>query len=119
MEIEYILDTPFSMLSRKDVIIRKLLTKYHDDRDALQKAISAVAYSFDPHLAERTRGKNPKSYTQEEQRWSTVDRILHPEVTATLFLYIFIIFVPTFLCTPQCSPLLFMGVPRKSNYNLC
>ena len=52
VEIEYILDTPFSMLSRKDVIIRKLLTKYHDDKEALQKALSAVAYSFDPHLAE-------------------------------------------------------------------
>lgn len=80
MEIEYILDTPFSMLSRKEVIIRKLLTKYHDDKEALQKAIAAVAYSFDPHLAERTRAKNPKSYTTEEHNWSTVDRVLHPEV---------------------------------------
>jgi hypothetical protein len=80
VEIEYILDTPFSMLSRKEVVVRKLLTKYHDDREALQKAIAAVAYSFDPHLAERTRAKNPKAYSAEEQRWSTVDRVLHPEV---------------------------------------
>ena len=74
VEIEYILDTPFSMLSRKEVIIRKLLTKYHDDREALQKSIAAVAYAFDPHLAE------PKSYTSEEKNWSAVDRVLHPEV---------------------------------------
>ena len=80
VEIEYILDTPFSMLSRKEVIIRKLLTKYHDDREALQKSIAAVAYAFDPHLAERIRAKNPKSYTSEEKNWSAVDRVLHPEV---------------------------------------
>lgn len=70
------------MLSRREVVIRKLLTKYHDDKEALQKAIAAVAYSFDPHLAERTRAKNPKAYSAEEQRWSTVDRVLHPEVGA-------------------------------------
>ena len=81
VEIEYILDTPFSMLSRKEVIVRKLLTKYHDDKETLQKSIAAVTYSFDPHLAERTRAKNPKGYTPEEQAWSTVDRVLHPEVS--------------------------------------
>jgi hypothetical protein len=84
VEIEYILDTPFSMLSRKEVVIRKLLTKYHDDKEALQKSIAAVAYSFDPHLAERTRAKNPKSYTVEERNWSSVDRVLHPEVRGGL-----------------------------------
>jgi hypothetical protein len=88
VEIEYIMDTPFSMLSRKEVIIRKLLTKYHDDKEALQKSIAAVAYSFDPHLAERTRAKNPASYTIEEQNWASVDRVLHPEARK-FYLYLF------------------------------
>ncbi len=68
------------MLNRREVTIRKLLTKYHDDIEFVRKSLSAVAYGFDPHLAERTRAKNPKSYTKEEQEWSTIDRIIHPEI---------------------------------------
>ena len=84
VEIEYIMNVPFSMLSRREVVIRKLLTKYHDDREALQKSLAAVAYSFDPHLAERTRAKHPKTYTTEELNWATVDRVLHPEVRVVI-----------------------------------
>lgn len=68
------------MLSRRETIIRKLLIKYHDDASILKKEMSAVAYSFDPHLAERTRVKDPAAYSKEELAWSTVDRVLHPEV---------------------------------------
>ena len=68
------------MLSRREMIIRKLLIKYHDDASLLKKEMSAVAYSFDPHLAERTRVKDPASYSKEELAWSTIDRVLHPEV---------------------------------------
>ncbi|RYH22833.1 hypothetical protein EON65_18680 [archaeon] len=79
-EIEYILETPFSMLNRREVKVRKLLTKYHDDVEYMKKALSAVAYNFDPHLAERVRSKHPKSYSKEEREWASVDRVLHPEV---------------------------------------
>eukprot|EP01040_Poterioochromonas_malhamensis_P013046 gene13046-14311_t len=79
-EIEYLLATPFSMLTRREVTIRKLLTKYHDDIETMKKAISAVGLSFDPHLAEKIRAKHPRSYTKEEKEWSTIDRILHPEI---------------------------------------
>lgn len=79
-EIEYILEAPFSMLNRREIIVRKLLTKYHDDKEFMKRAISAVAYSFDPHLAERVRAKHPSSYSKEEKEWASVDRILHPEV---------------------------------------
>jgi hypothetical protein len=79
-EIEYILETPFSMLTRREVTVRKLLTKYHDDIEFMRKSLSAVAYGFDPHLAERTRSKHPQSQTKEEMEWATIDRILHPEI---------------------------------------
>ncbi len=79
-EIEYVLETPFSMLTRKEMVVRKLLTKFHDDAEHLKKAIAAMAYSFDPHLAERVRGKHPRSYSKEEKEWASVDRRLHPEV---------------------------------------
>ncbi len=71
------------MLTRKEMVVRKLLTKYHDDSEHLKKSIAAMAYSFDPHLAERVRGKHPRSYNKEEREWSSVDRILHPEVSTT------------------------------------
>jgi hypothetical protein len=79
-EVEYTMVTPFSMLTRREMVVRKLLTKYHDDSDHLKKAISAMAYSFDPHLAEKVRAKHPRSYSKEEREWSTVDRKLHPDV---------------------------------------
>ena len=105
MEIEYILDTPFSMLSRKEVVVRKLLTKYHDDKEALQKSLAAVAYSFDPHLAERTRAKNPKGYTQEENSWASVDRVLHPELRqgrSQANCKSDLLLVDIFMCTTSC-----------------
>jgi hypothetical protein len=80
-EIEYILQTPFSMLTRREMIVRKLLTKYHDDHEKLKRAIASVNLAFDPHLAESVRAKHIKSYTKEEQDWSTIDRILHPDVS--------------------------------------
>jgi hypothetical protein len=83
-EIGYILSTPFSMLTRREVTIRKLLTKYHDDVEVMKRSISAVGLSFDPHLAEKTRAKHPKSYSKEEKEWSTIDQILHPEVSYLL-----------------------------------
>lgn len=87
VEIEYILETPFSMLTRREMIVRKLVTKFHDDKEYLKKSIQALAYSFDPHLAERTRAKNPAMYTQEEADWSLVDRKLHPEVRSDAMSY--------------------------------
>ena len=74
------METPFSMLTRREMVVRKLLTRYHDDKEFLKKSIAAMAYSFDPHLAEKVRSKHPRSYTKEERDWSEVDRKLHPEV---------------------------------------
>jgi len=82
VEIRNIMKTPFSMLSRREVIIRKLMVKYHDDPSVIAKKFAAVAYGFDPHLAERTRSKMPASYTREDKEWSSIDKILHPEVWA-------------------------------------
>lgn len=81
-EIKHIMKTPFSMLSRREVIIRKLIVKYHDDPGILAKKFAAVAYGFDPHLAERTRAKMPATYTREDKEWASIDKVLHPEVWA-------------------------------------
>lgn len=70
------------MLSRREMIIRKMLTKFHDDPSKVSgNAITGLsANAFDPHRAERTRAKNPGTYTKEEQEWVSIDRQLHPEV---------------------------------------
>jgi len=68
------------MLSRREVGIRKLLNKYHDDKDYMKKSIAAVAQGFDPHRVEKIRSKHPRFYTKEEKEWSSIDRIIHPEV---------------------------------------
>lgn len=79
-EIEHILSTPFSMLNRKEVEVRKRLTTYHDDVEQMKKAFAEAAYGYDPGLAERTRAKNPATYTVDEYEWASIDRILHKEV---------------------------------------
>jgi hypothetical protein len=81
-EIEYIIQSSFSMLSRREMIIRKMLTKFHDDPSKVSGSVSTglSANAFDPHRAERTRAKNPGTYTKEEQEWVSIDRQLHPEI---------------------------------------
>lgn len=94
--IEYAQNTPFSLLARKEIVVRKLLAKFCDPLLTTQekeekegkaelaakgevKALVKGA-SFDPHLAERTRAKNLALYGKEENEWMLIDKILHPEV---------------------------------------
>jgi hypothetical protein len=79
-DIMRILAMPFQQLSRREVTVRKLLTKYHDDAEGMKKAFMASSYGFDAFLAERTRAKHPRGYNKEEREWASVDKILHPEV---------------------------------------
>ena len=86
-EIKHIMECPFAMLNRREVGIRKLLNKYHDDAEFMKRSTAAVAVGFDHHRAERVRAKNTRFYTKEEIEWSSVDRILHPEVRVKYCLY--------------------------------
>lgn len=80
IEIEHILVQPFASLTKQEMIIRKLIRKYHDSPEIMKRKISETAYGFDPHIAERTRAKDPKAYTKDELEWTSIDRILHGEV---------------------------------------
>jgi len=82
-EIEGILSQPFSMLSRQDMLVRKLLSKFHDNPEVLKRKFAEAAHGFDPQLAERTRFKNKLVLTKEEREWVSLDKVLHPEVTCT------------------------------------
>jgi hypothetical protein len=76
----HIMKSPFGMLNRREVSVRKLISKYHDDPELMLRGQATAAFGFDPHIAERTRAKNPKAYSKEEFEWSTIDKVLHPEV---------------------------------------
>ena len=81
VEIEHLVQRPFSMLSRKEMLARKLLHKYHDNADLMNAKMGEnSSLSFDPHLAERVRAKSYLTYTREEKEWSLVDSILRPDV---------------------------------------
>ena len=79
-DIEKILTTPFSLLSRREVAVRKLLSKYHDNSDLMKKKAAEAFNGFDPHLAERVRSKDPKSFTKEEWEFASIDYCLYPLV---------------------------------------
>jgi hypothetical protein len=79
-EIMRIKAQPYHLLNRKEMIVRKLLTRYHDDPELLRKSQAAKTSSFDSHLAERVRIKNPRFFTDEEKEWSSIDRIIHSDI---------------------------------------
>ena len=91
-EIEGILSQPFSMLSRQDMTVRKLLSKYHDNPEALKRKFTEAAHGFDPQLAERTRSKNKLVLNKEEREWVSLDKVLHPEVMI-FYIYYYIQYV--------------------------
>lgn len=72
---------PFAMLSRKEMNVRKLLVKFHDDPDIIKRSKNQAIFNFDPKRAERTRCKQFQAMSKEEKEWSSIDKILHPEVS--------------------------------------
>ena len=79
--IDRISAQPFSSLTRHEMHVKKLLSKYHDNPDLIKRDLSNKAFGFDPNLAERVRVKQWKAMSFEEKSWSTLDKVLHPEVS--------------------------------------
>ena len=80
IEIERIIGQPFSSLTRQEMAVKKLLSKFHDNPEMVRRAMGSESHGFDAHLAERTRIKNERGMTEEEREWMSIDTILHPEV---------------------------------------
>lgn len=85
VEIGRIMAQPFAMLTRKEMNVRKLLVKFHDDADLIRRNKKQAVFNFDPKRAERTRGKQYAVMTKEEKEWSSIDKILHPEASNNVF----------------------------------
>ena len=79
-EIEHILHAPFQMLSSREMVVRKLINKYHDDPEIIKRKLNVATHGFDQHLAEKVRIKNFRTCSQEEKEWISIDKILHPEI---------------------------------------
>ena len=84
-EIERVIDTPYTSLNRKEMAARRLLAKYHDNPQLLnRKAKVKVVTIFgreetvDPMKAQRTRLKLAKELTSEELEWLTIDKACVP-----------------------------------------
>ena len=80
VEIQHVLRCPYIMLTKREIGFRKLLARFHDDTELARRSATSGMAGFDSHLAERTRGKHPATWTKEEAEWVSIDRILNPEV---------------------------------------
>jgi hypothetical protein len=81
-EIERLVSSPFSMLTRKEVLVRKLLSKFHDNPGLAARARMEQATGFDPNLSGEVRAKHRSTLTSEERQWASIDRILNPAIWA-------------------------------------
>ena len=81
-ELVRILAEPADDLNRREVHVRKLLHKFHDDpRLVSSHGPAASPEAHDLSLAERTRSKNNHHRTATEKEWISLDRILNPTVS--------------------------------------
>ena len=80
VELLHIMKQPHSMLTRREQIIRKLLSKYHDNVDLMKRKSQGSSFGFDPSRAEKVRSTDFSAYSKEEKEWKSVDSVLHPEV---------------------------------------
>lgn len=68
------------MLSRKEAKVRKLLSKYHDNPEAIKRNFILNLSGFNPNLAESVRIKMTKGMSSEEKEWMSLDKVLNPEI---------------------------------------
>ncbi|GMF19497.1 unnamed protein product [Phytophthora lilii] len=75
MEVERIMKAPWNLLERKEIIIRKILTRFRDDHSgnskhkANQQGVSMVTL---------LRAQKSTELTREEREWRLYDQLLNP-----------------------------------------
>lgn len=78
-ELRRILAEPSEDLNRKELYVRKLLHKFHDDPQLVGPDLpTALAETHNTSLAEQTRMKHPRHRTAMEKEWISLDKILNP-----------------------------------------
>lgn len=79
-ELERINKVTFDQLTRQERSIWKLMKRYHNDPRKLIDTQKTKGEGFDPNYAPTVRFKHPRSWTKEEREWSSMDRVLNPEL---------------------------------------
>lgn len=82
LEIERILAEPFSDLTRREVHVRKLVHKFHDDPQLVKADCMGGQDGMNDHLlAQQTRLKSHKHRTTMEKEWISLDKIFNPQAS--------------------------------------
>ena len=82
LELERILSEPFADLTRREVHVRKLVHKFHDDPQLVKVNHLVEQEGMNDHLlAQQTRLKSHKHRTTMEKEWISLDKILNPQVS--------------------------------------
>lgn len=85
-ELQRILAEPVENLNRREMHVRKLVNKFHDDPQLIQNAGTQEAACRDVStLAQRTRRKTRAELTVDEKEWISLDKILNPQVSSILY----------------------------------
>ncbi|KAF4040844.1 hypothetical protein GN244_ATG06886 [Phytophthora infestans] len=75
LEVERILKAPWNLLERKEILIRKILTRFRDDHGSNAKHRTAPNYST---MVTLLRAQKPTELTREEREWRLYDQLLNP-----------------------------------------
>ncbi|RLN72423.1 hypothetical protein BBJ28_00015214 [Nothophytophthora sp. Chile5] len=77
MELERIVKAPWNLLERKEIQIRKIVTRYRDEHDANAKR-NAGLNSSPATMAALLRVQSVTELTLEEREWRLFDQLLNP-----------------------------------------
>lgn len=89
LELERIMAEPFVDLTRREVHVRKLVHKFHDDPQLVKPdCLVEQDEMTDRLLAQQTRLKSHKHRTTMEKEWVSLDKILNPHVSDEQYIWI-------------------------------
>ncbi|KAG1696443.1 hypothetical protein DVH05_018574 [Phytophthora capsici] len=77
MEVERIMKAPWNMLERKEILIRKILTRFRDDSGGSHKQ-RAKPNGSGTSMVTLLRAQNSAELSSEEREWRLYDQVLNP-----------------------------------------
>ncbi|KAG6971953.1 hypothetical protein JG687_00001740 [Phytophthora cactorum] len=77
MEVERIMKAPWNLLERKEILIRKILTRFRDDHGSNTKRRAHPNGSM-TSMVTLLRGQKSTELTREEREWRLYDQLLNP-----------------------------------------
>lgn len=78
LELERIMSSPWNLLERKEIQIRKIVTRFRDDYAASGKPSSSTISSPPTTMVAFLRAQKWSDLTAEEREWRQYDRVLNP-----------------------------------------